>query len=159
MRLSKHVVNLTMFEFAHECWDQGVMKIKDAAAKSGLSEKTIRYYEDIGLLIPSRSTNGYRVFSERDMHMLRFLARARLLGFSIDDCRQLLDLYRDEKRASRDVKMIALEHLDKIEKKIAALDDMRQTLNSLVECCKGNERPDCPILNDLAGDKSSVIDS
>jgi Cu(I)-responsive transcriptional regulator len=129
------------------------MKIKDAAAESGLSEKTIRYYEDIGLLVPARSENGYRVFSERDMHMLKFLARARLLGFSIEDCRQLLGLYRDEKRASRDVKQIALEHLQLIETKIAALDDMRQTLTTLVECCKGNERPDCPILNDLAGKK------
>lgn len=129
------------------------MKIREAADKSGLPEKTIRYYEDIGLITPERAANGYREFSETDVHMLRFLHRARSLGFTVEDCRQLLDLYRNKRRASRDVKALARAHLAAIETKIKELDVMRQTLLGLIDNCQGNERPDCPILEDLAGDE------
>lgn len=127
------------------------MKIRDAATLTDLTEKTIRYYEDIGLVVPMRRANGYRDFSEQDVHILKFLARARKLGFSVDDCRQLLSLYSDRKRASKDVKTIAEAHLLEIEMKIQELSKMQDTLRFLVMNCKGNERPDCPIINDLAG--------
>ncbi|MGH1407153.1 MAG: Cu(I)-responsive transcriptional regulator [Rhodomicrobiaceae bacterium] len=127
------------------------MKIRDAAILTDLTEKTIRYYEDIGLVVPMRRANGYRDFSEQDVHKLKFLARARKLGFSVDDCRQLLSLYSDRKRASKDVKTIAEAHLLEIEMKIQELSKMQDTLRFLVMNCKGNERPDCPIINDLAG--------
>ena len=128
------------------------MNIGDVAERSGLPAKTIRYYEDIGLIRPHRSANGYRCFAENDLHKLAFLARARALGFSIEDCRTLLGLYEDDTRASADVKALAQEHLSKIEAKIADLEAMRDTLTELVHCCAGNNRPDCPILKDLAGD-------
>ncbi len=127
------------------------MKIRDAAEKTDLTEKTIRYYEEIGLIVPMRRENGYRDFSEQDVHKLKFLSRARKLGFSVDDCRQLLSLYSDRKRASKDVKRIAEAHLHEIEVKIHELSKMQETLQFLVMNCKGNDRPDCPIINDLAG--------
>lgn len=125
------------------------MNISDAAAASGLPAKTIRYYEDIELVKPARNANGYRVFSETDVHNLTFLARARALGFSIEDCRALMALYQDKDRASSDVKTIAQKHLDEIERKIADLAAMRETLSQLVHACRGNDRPDCPILAGL----------
>lgn len=128
-----------------------VMKIRDAALKTELTEKTIRYYEEIGLVVPERRENGYRDFSTQDVHSLKFLARARKLGFSVDDCRQLLSLYSDRKRASKDVKNIAEAHLVEIDMKIKELSKMQDTLRHLVSTCQGNERPDCPIINDLAG--------
>lgn len=128
------------------------MNIGDVAERSGLPAKTIRYYEDIGLIRPHRSANGYRCFAENDLHKLAFLARARALGFSIEDCRTLLGLYEDDTRASADVKALAQEHLTKIEAKIADLEAMRDTLTELVHCCAGDNRPDCPILKGLAGD-------
>lgn len=127
------------------------MKIQDAAFATALSEKAIRYYESIGLIEPARRGNGYRDFSEQDIHKLKFLARARGLGFAIEDCRQLLDLYSDRKRASKDVKAIAKTHLVNINNKINELVQLRDTLNELVDHCHGDSRPDCPILNDLAG--------
>ena len=128
------------------------MNIKDAAARSGLPAKTIRYYEEIALIRPSRGANGYRAFSETDVHKLAFLSRARSLGFAIEDCRMLLDLYEDETRASADVKEIARGHLVEIERKIAELEAMRRTLTRLVDTCHGDDRPDCPILDGLAND-------
>jgi len=125
------------------------MNIGDVSTRSGLPAKTIRYYEDIGLVKPLRDTNGYRAFREQELHKLSFLARARALGFTIEDCRTLLALYEDDTRASSDVKLIAEEHLDKIEQKIADLGSMRDTLSELVETCAGDHRPDCPILKDL----------
>ncbi len=125
------------------------MNIGDVAASSGLPAKTIRYYEDIGLVKPLRDTNGYRVFRDRDLHKLAFLGRARALGFTIEDCRTLLALYEDDTRASADVKRIANQHLVQIEAKIAALEGMRATLAELVDACAGDHRPDCPILRDL----------
>jgi Cu(I)-responsive transcriptional regulator len=127
------------------------MNIGEVATASGLPAKTIRYYEDIGLLRAARGTNGYRHFVDRDVRMLSFVSRARSLGFSIDDCRSLLSLYADKDRASTDVKGIACEHLTGIAKKIAELEVLRDTLEDLVSRCQGDDRPDCPILDDLAG--------
>ncbi len=126
------------------------MNIGQVAERAGLPAKTIRYYEDIGLVTPLRNANGYRAFREADVHKLAFLARARALGFSIEDCRMLLALYEDETRASADVKRVAEEHLTRIDEKIAQLQGMRDTLSSLVHACHGDQRPDCPILKDLA---------
>lgn len=126
------------------------MNIGDVARKSGLPAKTIRYYEDIGLLRPARDANGYRRFAETDLHKLAFLGRARSLGFSIEDCRTLLALYEDKGRASADVKSIARQHLTVIENKLAELTAMHDTLSDLVKSCAGDDRPDCPILSDLA---------
>ncbi|WP_116132826.1 Cu(I)-responsive transcriptional regulator [Tropicimonas sp. IMCC34043] len=126
------------------------MNIGDVARLSGLPAKTIRYYEDIGLVAPLRSTNGYRSFRERDLHKLAFLGRARSLGFTIEDCRGLLELYEDSSRASADVKKIAREHLERIDAKVEELLAMRKTLSHLVHECAGDNRPNCPILDDLA---------
>ncbi len=126
------------------------MNIGDVAARSGLPAKTIRYYEDIGLVKPLRDTNGYRAFREKELHMLTFLGRARALGFTIEDCRALLALYADDSRASADVKRIAEQHLERIEAKLRDLKSMRDTLSELVEACAGDHRPDCPILEGLA---------
>ena len=127
------------------------MKIADVAEASGLSAKTIRYYEEIGLVRPMRGENGYRAFVETDVHKLTFLARARSLGFSIKECRTLLSLYEDRGRASSDVKALAEAHLRRIDHKIAELEGLRGTLATLVARCHGDERPECPILEDLAG--------
>ncbi len=131
------------------------MNIGDVSARSGLPGKTIRYYEDIGLVSPLRDTSGYRAFREKELHKLAFLGRARSLGFTIEDCRALLALYEDETRASADVKRIANEHLEIIETKIAGLEAMRDTLSHLIEECAGAHRPDCPILDDLGGSQVS----
>ncbi len=128
------------------------MNIGDVARLSGLPAKTIRYYEDIGLIKPRRTANGYRAFGERDMHSLAFLARARSLGFTIEDCRALLGLYEDKSRASADVKKLASEHLVQIDAKIGELRAMRATLAHLIEHCQGDDRPDCPIIDELAGE-------
>jgi MerR family copper efflux transcriptional regulator len=127
------------------------MNIGDVSARLGLPAKTIRYYEDIGLIKPLRSTNGYRSFVTADLHRLAFLGRARALGFTIEDCRTLMALYRDESRASADVKILAKDHLTKIEAKIRDLQMMHGTLSDLVKSCAGDDRPDCPILSDLSG--------
>ncbi|MCV3269971.1 Cu(I)-responsive transcriptional regulator [Roseobacter sinensis] len=126
------------------------MNISDVARSTGLPVKTIRYYEDIGLIAPARSDNGYRDFSDSDLHKLAFIGRARSLGFGIEACRDLLRLYNDQTRASADVKRLAQAHLDEIDRKIAELGQMRDTLSHLIDACAGNDRPDCPILADLA---------
>ena len=126
------------------------MNIGDVSSRSGLPAKTIRYYEDIGLVCPQREANGYRRFCAADLHKLNFLCRARSLGFSIEDCRNLLALYEDQDRASADVKRVAEQHLDAIHRKIAELEAMRDTLANLADACSGDQRPDCPILLDLA---------
>lgn len=125
------------------------MNIRDVAQRSGLPAKTIRYYEEIGLIDPARGANGYRVFSDADMHKLAFLGRARGLGFSLAECRALLALWEDEGRASADVKELAQAHLARIDAQIARMQAMRDTLANLVEGCAGDQRPDCPILRDL----------
>lgn len=126
------------------------MNIGQAAEKSGLPAKTIRYYEDIGLITPDRSGNGYRDFSETHIHKLTFLHRSRNLGFSIDDCRTLLSLYEDKNRASGEVRAVAKDHISAIELKIAELQSMQATLSELVHRCHGDDRPDCPILDELS---------
>ena len=126
------------------------MNISEVAKKSGLPVKTIRYYEDIGLIAPERGENGYRAFVQADLHKLAFIARARSLGFTIEACRSLLKLYVDRDRASADVKRIASAHLQDIDRKRAELTEMRDTLAHLTEACAGNDRPDCPILAGLA---------
>lgn len=128
------------------------MNIGDVAERSGLPAKTIRYYEEIGLVTPKRGANGYRRFDEEDLHRLAFLHRARSLGFSIEECRTLMALYEDRERESGQVKALALEHLSRIDEKIAELQGLRNTLATLVESCHGDSRPDCPILDDLARD-------
>ncbi|MFT5629712.1 MAG: MerR family copper efflux transcriptional regulator [Gammaproteobacteria bacterium] len=125
------------------------MNIGEVSTRAGLPAKTIRYYEDIGLIKPLRDTNGYRAFRQQELHKLTFLARSRALGFSIEDCRNLLQLYEDQGRSSADVKAIARDHLNQIEQKISDLNDMRETLTHLVDACAGDDRPDCPILNSL----------
>ncbi len=128
------------------------MNIGEAAAMSGVPAKTIRYYEDIGLIEPARrGGNGYRSFAGRDVETLRFVARARSLGFSVKDVARLLSLYRDKERASADVKAVALATIATVDRKLAELRSMRATLAELAEKCHGDERPDCPILDDLAG--------
>ncbi|EYD72359.1 Cu(I)-responsive transcriptional regulator [Limimaricola hongkongensis] len=127
------------------------MNIGEAATRAGLPAKTIRYYEEIGLVAPPRDGNGYRRFGEREVHKLAFLARARSLGFSIEDCRVLLSLYEDRDRASAEVRRLAQRHAEEIEARIDRLQQMRATLGDLIESCAGDDRPDCPILKDLAG--------
>ncbi len=131
------------------------MNIGEVASASGLPPKTIRYYEEIGLVRPDRMGNGYRDYSSQDLHKLRFLGRSRALGFSIEDCRALLALYEDDARASSEVRQIARRHLDEIERKISDLRAMHDTLGHLVETCSGDNRPDCPILADLSGDSAN----
>lgn len=127
------------------------MNIGQAASATTLPEKTIRYYEEIGLVTPNRSANGYRVFSDQHIHTLHFLAKARGLGFTVEDCRILLTLYSDHARASADVKMIAAKHVAAIEQKIKELQSMHATLTHLINTCAGDGRPDCPILDELSG--------
>lgn len=127
------------------------MNIGDISKASGLPDKTIRYYEELGLVTPTRGTNGYRKFSETDLHRLRFLARARALGFSLKECRKLLSLYDRTDRESAEVRKLAVAHLKEIEVKMAELQDMHDTLNTLVKACAGDNRPECPILKDLSG--------
>jgi Cu(I)-responsive transcriptional regulator len=127
------------------------MNISEVAKQTGLPAKTIRYYEDIGLVAPARKANGYRDFAQSDAHKLAFFGRARALGFSIDDCRNLLTLWEDKARASADVRTIAQQHLVTIDEKISGLTAMRDALAELVEDCAGDNRPDCPILKGLEG--------
>ena len=126
------------------------MNISEVGARAGLPAKTIRYYEDIGLIRPERGENGYRRFRESDLHKLAFIGRARGLGFSIEDCRALLALYEDKGRASADVKDLAGRHLARIGAKLEELQAMQATPTELVHACAGDARPDCPILSGLA---------
>jgi Cu(I)-responsive transcriptional regulator len=127
------------------------MNIGRAAEKTGVSAKMIRYYESIGLLAKAaRRENAYRDFDERDIHDLRFIRRARNLGFSIEETRALIALWRDKSRASADVKALALRHVADLEAKIAELQAMSRSLRHLAGHCHGDTRPDCPILDDLA---------
>ncbi|MEE9139232.1 MAG: Cu(I)-responsive transcriptional regulator [Alphaproteobacteria bacterium] len=127
------------------------MNIGTAAERSGVPAKTIRYYEDIGLIEPAvRSANGYRTYGKTDVQTLRFVSRARSLGFSVKDVARLMALWQDTRRASSDVKALARHHVDRIDRKMAELESMRRTLVDLIERCYGDHRPDCPILDDLA---------
>jgi Cu(I)-responsive transcriptional regulator len=127
------------------------MNIGEAAAASGVSAKMIRYYEQIGLIGPaSRSGGNYRIYGDDDVHTLQFVWRARDLGFSIAETEQLLNLWRDQGRASGEVKEIALSHIAALETKIGELQEMAATLRHLADACAGDDRPHCPILNRLA---------
>lgn len=127
------------------------MNIGTASEKSGLPPKTIRYYEDIGLITPDRHDNGYRDYCMEDVHRLRFLQRSRSLGFSVEECRQLLSLYSDRQRESAEVKAIAQAKLGEIDRKIAELRGLRDMLRHLVSNCHGDSRPECPIIDGLSG--------
>lgn len=126
------------------------MNSGEAARVSGISAKMIRYYESIGLLpAVARTDAGYRVYSDADIHTLRFIRRARDLGFAVSEIHALLDLWRDRSRKSADVRQVARQHIAELQRRIADLQQMASTLQILVDCCAGNDRPDCPILADL----------
>lgn len=134
------------------------MNISAASRASGVSAKMIRHYESLGL-VPGvrRSDSGYRQYDETTVHLLRFIRRARDLGFDTKEIAALLALWRNKRRSSAEVKRIALQHVDALEARIAALQSMQRTLAHLAHCCHGDERPDCPILDDLAyGAEASV---
>lgn len=127
------------------------MNIGQASKASGVSPKMIRYYESIGLITPAdRTDSNYRSFSGRDLNELRFIKRARCLGFSVEEITQLLSLWRDRARPSREVKTIAQKHVEDLDARIAEMKAMADTLRHLAHCCAGDERPDCPILEDLS---------
>jgi len=127
-----------------------VMTIGQASASSGISSKTIRFYEELGLLRPAeRFANGYRAYDESNIQTLRFIRRARDLGFSLQEIDKLLALYRNRRRASEDVKRLALAHVAEIDHKIAELTQIRDTLAELARRCRGDQRPECPILDEL----------
>ena len=135
------------------------MHIGEAAARSGVAAKTIRYYESVGLLAKAnRTPNGYRDYGDADVGTLRFVSRARSLGFSVHQVGELLDLYRDRARCSADVKAIAMARIADLDRKVAEMQAMRTTLYQLADSCTGDDRPDCPILIDLATpDSRSVV--
>ena len=127
------------------------VNIGAAASASGVSAKMIRHYEEIGLIpSPGRTHSGYRVYAEADVHMLRFVRRARNLGFSVRQIEALLSLWRDRRRASSKVKALALAHMAELDARILEMTEMRRSLEHLAGQCHGDERPDCPILEDLA---------
>lgn len=127
-----------------------VMSIGEAASQSGVPPKTIRYYEEIGLIGPAeRLENRYRAYDDNDVQTLRFIQRARSLGFSLKEVASLLSLYRDRRRASRDVKRLALSHVAELDRKIAEMKAIRDTIADLAERCHGDQRPECPILEEL----------
>lgn len=129
------------------------MNIGEASRQSGVSAKMIRYYESVGLIRPAARTGGnYRDFSVHDVRELQFVRRARDLGFGVDEIGQLLALWRDRARPSREVKAIADRHLAALQSRVDAMQAMAETLRTLADCCAGDERPDCPILADLAGE-------
>lgn len=128
------------------------VNIGQAAQLSGISPKMLRHYEGLGLLGAVRRTDSnYRQYAESDVHTLRFIRRARDMGFTLDEIRDLVNLWHNRRRSSDTVKRIAQKHIDELAERIAALEAMRRTLQDLVQRCPGNDRPDCPILDDLGG--------
>lgn len=131
--------------------DHGPFNIGQAASLSGVSAKMVRHYESLGLLPTVHRTDaGYRQYGDKQVHTLRFIRRARTLGFSMLEIAELLKLWQNQQRASADVKRIAQAHVADLERRIAEMQAMRQTLAELAHCCAGNDRPDCPILSGLA---------
>lgn len=127
-----------------------MMNIGEAARLSGVTAKMIRHYEGIGLVASGARTDaGYRLYSEKDLHELRFIKRARTMGFSLEQIQDLLSLWRDRSRASKDVKQMASAHVESLNERIRELTEMRDTLLTLAEACRGDHRPDCPILEGL----------
>ncbi|MFT4615046.1 MAG: MerR family copper efflux transcriptional regulator [Bacteroidia bacterium] len=134
------------------------MNISQAAGKSGLSAKTIRYYEGIGLIAPAvRGNNGYRQYDQRAVEELHFLARARGVGFDLQECRQLLDLQRDTKRQSRHARELVLEKSEQLQSRIDQLLDMQRVLQEMASRCHGDEGPECAILEDLSGSAGESV--
>ena len=132
------------------------MRIGEAASRSGMAAKTIRFYEETGLVVPApRTYSGYREFSDDDVRRLRFIHRARGLGFSVEEVGRLLSLWSDRERASADVKRLALGHVERIESKMAELRSMRDAILHLAERCHGDDRPECPILDGIAGESGA----
>ena len=129
------------------------MNIGEASRLSGLPAKTIRYYEEVGLIKPTRANNGYRDYRDRDVHVLRFLQRSRSLGFSIAEARKLLSLYGDENRHREDVRLLVTRRIGEIDHKIAELNSLKRALGALTEQCEGGDSPDCPILEEIAGER------
>lgn len=128
-----------------------MFNIGDAASASGVSAKMIRHYEAIGLIgVAQRTGAGYRVYNERDVQVLQFVHRGRQLGFSLEQIKVLLALWQDKQRASQDVRAMARRHIAELDRKIADMQGMKRTLEGLATACHGDERPDCPILDDLA---------
>jgi MerR family copper efflux transcriptional regulator len=131
------------------------MNIGEAAQASGVSAKMIRHYEAIGLLPAARrSASGYRVYDEQDIRVLQFIHRGRALGFSLENIAGLLALWQDKQRASADVRRLAEQHIGELNRKIAELQSMKRTLEALAHSCHGDQRSDCPILDDLAADQA-----
>lgn len=129
------------------------MNIGEVAAASGMTTKMIRHYEDMHLIpAATRTLSGYRMYSERDVHNLRFIRRARSLGFSLRQIADLLGLWRDQTRSSARVKVLAVQHIAELEKKITELQAMKAELERLTSCCHGDQRPECPILEGLSAD-------
>lgn len=128
------------------------LTIGEAARSAGISARMVRHYESLGLLAAvARTDSGYRQYTQADVHTLHFIRRSRDLGFSMEEIAELLALWHDRSRASSQVKRIAQSHIDDLSERIASMQAMQRSLQTLVSCCKGNERPDCPILDDLAG--------
>ncbi len=128
-----------------------LLNIGDAAKASGVSAKMIRHYEAIGLITAApRTEAGYRLYSGREVQVLQFIHRSRVLGFSLEQIKTLLALWQDKQRASKDVRAMARQHINELDEKIAAMQAMRRTLETLATRCHGDERPDCPILDDLS---------
>lgn len=128
------------------------VNIGEAARQSGVSAKMLRHYESLGLLgAVARTDSGYRLYSPGDVHTLRFIKRCRDLGFSMAEIAELVGLWQNRRRASSNVKRIAQKHVDELTQRIEAMQSMQRTLSTLLDCCQGDERPDCPILDDLAG--------
>ena len=127
------------------------VRIGDAARLSGVSAKMVRHYEGLGLLPPvARTEGGYRLYGAADVHTLRFIKRARDLGFSMDEIAELVGLWQNRRRASASVRRVAQKHADELAQRITAMQEMQRTLQDLIHCCHGDERPECPILDELA---------
>lgn len=145
----------TMLPELGEARGQGLHNIGEAASLSGVTAKMIRHYESIGLIPEAaRTFAGYRLYSGQDIHRLRFIKRSRLLGFSMKQIMVLLALWSDRSRASAEVKKLARQHADELGKRIAEMQAMQRTLDDLARRCHGDQRPDCPILDDLSGNTS-----